>query len=90
MLHSLHSAVLGEATSSVTVPRYYLPALMKASETHSPQLLSGADPARHIAAIDEYARAGYERVYIHHVGPDQEGCIRFYQQRVLPELLSRA
>jgi coenzyme F420-dependent glucose-6-phosphate dehydrogenase len=88
MPQSLPSAVLGKAISTVTLPKYYFPALMGGCEAHGPQLLCGADPARHIAAIEECARAGYERVYIHSVGPDQEGFIRFYQQRVLPALLS--
>jgi hypothetical protein len=48
-----------------------------------------ADHARHIAVIEEFLAAGYERVYMHHVEPDREGFIRFYQDEVLPALLSR-
>ena len=44
----------------------------------------GPDPRRHIEAIQKYVDAGYDHVYVHQVGPDQEGFFRFYQERVLP------
>jgi G6PDH family F420-dependent oxidoreductase len=46
----------------------------------------GPDPKRHLEAIRKYARAGYDHVCIHQVGPDQEGFIEFYGQEVLPKL----
>lgn len=44
-----------------------------------------ADPQQHIAAIQKYIDAGFENVYVHQVGPDQEGFFRFYQREVLPK-----
>ena len=44
------------------------------------------DPQRHIAQIRQYIDAGYGHVYVHQVGPDQEGFMRFYQREVLPQL----
>ena len=35
--------------------------------------------------IQAFAEAGYDHVYVHQVGPDQEGFFRFYQQEVLPK-----
>ena len=29
--------------------------------------------------------AGYDHVYVHQVGPDQDGFFRFYEEEVLPE-----
>ena len=46
----------------------------------------GPDPARHAAAIEEFAKAGFTHVWVHQVGPDQEGFFRFYQHQVLPQL----
>jgi G6PDH family F420-dependent oxidoreductase len=48
----------------------------------------GPDPERHVAAIGEFIEAGYTHVYVHQVGPDQEGFFDFYEQHVLPELSS--
>jgi coenzyme F420-dependent glucose-6-phosphate dehydrogenase len=44
----------------------------------------GPDPERHIEAIDAFVDAGYDHVYVHQVGPDQEGFIRFAERELLP------
>ena len=36
-------------------------------------------------AIDEYVDAGYDHVYLHQVGPDQEGFLDFAARSLLPE-----
>ncbi|HWB73171.1 MAG TPA: TIGR03557 family F420-dependent LLM class oxidoreductase [Egibacteraceae bacterium] len=46
----------------------------------------GPDPERHLASIRQYADAGYDEVYVHQIGPDQEGFCRFYEREVLPRL----
>ena len=35
-------------------------------------------------ASGEYERAGYDHVYLHQVGPDQEGFLRFAERELLP------
>jgi G6PDH family F420-dependent oxidoreductase len=47
-------------------------------------VVCGPDPERHRAAIQEYADAGYDHVYVHQVGPDQDGFFDFYAREVLP------
>lgn len=47
-------------------------------------IVCGPDPERHRAAIQEYVDAGYDHVYIHQVGPEQEGFFDFYEREVLP------
>jgi coenzyme F420-dependent glucose-6-phosphate dehydrogenase len=49
-------------------------------------VVCGPDAERHLAAIREYVDAGYDHVYVHQVGPDQEGFFSFYEREVLPEL----
>jgi coenzyme F420-dependent glucose-6-phosphate dehydrogenase len=46
----------------------------------------GPDPSRHLEAIRKYARAGYDHVCVHQVGPNQEGFMQFYAREVLPKL----
>lgn len=46
----------------------------------------GPDSRRHLEAIRKYARAGYDHVCIHQVGPDQQGFMEFYGREVLPKL----
>jgi G6PDH family F420-dependent oxidoreductase len=47
----------------------------------------GPDPDRHIEGIRKFIDAGYDHIWIHQVGPDQEGFFRFYKENVLPKLL---
>ncbi|HXS33876.1 MAG TPA: TIGR03557 family F420-dependent LLM class oxidoreductase [Solirubrobacterales bacterium] len=47
-------------------------------------IVCGPDPERHRNAIQEYVDAGYDHVYIHQIGPDQEGFFGFYEREVLP------
>jgi G6PDH family F420-dependent oxidoreductase len=47
-------------------------------------IVCGPDPERHRAAIQKYADAGYDHVYVHQIGPDQEGFLQFYEREVLP------
>jgi coenzyme F420-dependent glucose-6-phosphate dehydrogenase len=49
-------------------------------------VICGPDPERHVAAIREFIDAGYDHVYYHQVGPDQEGFIRFAEAELLPRL----
>jgi coenzyme F420-dependent glucose-6-phosphate dehydrogenase len=43
----------------------------------------GPDADRHRQAIKEYEDAGYDHVFIHQIGPDQEAFFRFYESEVL-------
>jgi coenzyme F420-dependent glucose-6-phosphate dehydrogenase len=47
-------------------------------------VVCGPDPERHRAAIEEYVDAGYDHVYVHQIGPDQESFFEFYEREVLP------
>ncbi|HVL32275.1 MAG TPA: TIGR03557 family F420-dependent LLM class oxidoreductase [Actinomycetota bacterium] len=46
----------------------------------------GPDPEKYLAAIREYADAGYDHVYLHQVGPDQDGFFSFFEREISPKL----
>jgi hypothetical protein len=48
-------------------------------------IICGPDPEKHIKAIQKFIDAGYDHVYIHQIGRDQDGFFDFYQREVLPE-----
>lgn len=50
------------------------------------KIVCGPGKKKHLDEIQKMIGAGYENIYIHQIGPDQEGFFRFYQQEVLPEL----
>jgi coenzyme F420-dependent glucose-6-phosphate dehydrogenase len=45
----------------------------------------GPDPARYLEEIEKFEDAGFDHVYIHQVGPDQDGFIRFAQRELMPK-----
>ena len=49
-------------------------------------IVCGPDPQTHLEEIENYARAGFDHIYVHQVGPQQEECIRFYEREILPAL----
>jgi probable non-F420 flavinoid oxidoreductase len=45
-----------------------------------------ADAAQHVAWLREYAELGFDEVYVHHVGQDQQPWLEVAAERVLPGL----
>ncbi len=45
-----------------------------------------ADLGRHVEWLQEYADLGFEEIYLHHVGQEQERFIDAFGERVLPQL----
>jgi coenzyme F420-dependent glucose-6-phosphate dehydrogenase len=43
----------------------------------------GPDADRHREAIKEYEDAGFDHVFVHQIGPDQEAFFRFYESEIL-------
>ncbi|MGH7847831.1 MAG: rhodanese-like domain-containing protein [Candidatus Binatia bacterium] len=48
-------------------------------------LVCGPDLSKYIEKISQYVEAGFDHVYLHQVGPDQEGFFRFYEREILPQ-----
>jgi hypothetical protein len=47
-------------------------------------VVCGPNVDRYAEQIDAYEQAGYDHVYLHQVGPDQEGFLRFAERELLP------
>jgi G6PDH family F420-dependent oxidoreductase len=46
----------------------------------------GPDADLHVKHLKRFADAGFGHVYVHQIGPDQEGFFRFYREEVRPTL----
>jgi coenzyme F420-dependent glucose-6-phosphate dehydrogenase len=53
-------------------------------DTVAEYVVCGPDPDRHLEGIQQYVDAGFDHVYVHQVGPEQDGFIEFYEREVLP------
>jgi G6PDH family F420-dependent oxidoreductase len=82
-----NGALPGNLFVELAVPEHFQQAVEPFGEEEiAKQIVCGPDPEPHIDAIREFIDAGYDHVYVHQVGPEQEGAIDFYATEVLPEL----
>ena len=80
-----NSALPGELGQELALPQHFEQATSTVTDAQAAKtIVCGPDPERHRAAIDEYVHAGFDHVYVHQVGPEQEGFIRFYEREILP------
>ncbi|MER6688897.1 LLM class F420-dependent oxidoreductase [Streptomyces minutiscleroticus] len=49
-------------------------------------VVCGDDVEAHVSALSAYADAGFDRVYVGQIGPDQRDFFDFYRTKVLPQL----
>jgi hypothetical protein len=49
-----------------------------------------ADLGAHTAQLAEYADLGFDKIFLHHVGQEQEAFVDAFGQKVLPQLRSAA
>ena len=79
-----NAAAPGELGQELALPRHFEQvAKLVSEEDIAAKVLCSPDPAAHQAAIQEFADAGYDHVYVHQVGPDQEGFLDFYSREIL-------
>ena len=82
-----NSAIPGELSVELPLPRHFEQAAELVGEDDVARSFTcSSDPGKHLEAIGAYARAGYDHIYIHQVGPDQEGFFHFYEREILPKL----
>jgi G6PDH family F420-dependent oxidoreductase len=86
-----NSALPGELSQELPTPAHF----EQASQLVTPEkvkkgVVIGPDASEYLAKIDEFIQAGFDHVYLHQIGPDQEGFIRFCRQEILPRYVSRA
>jgi len=82
-----NGAVSGSYFLELPLPAHFEEAAeLVGEEEIAANVVCGPDPQRHVEAIGEYVEAGYDHVYVHQVGPDQEGFFDFYSREVLPKL----
>lgn len=77
----------GELTQELPLPRHFDQAADNVSAGDVlDKVACGPDPERHVEMIKRYVDAGYTHIWIHQIGPDQEGFFNFYESQVLPAL----
>jgi G6PDH family F420-dependent oxidoreductase len=73
--------------SELRLPRDFEEVALMLSEDDVAQgVLCGPDPQRYVDRINDYVAAGFDHVYLHQVGSDQEGFVDFARRELIPRL----
>jgi coenzyme F420-dependent glucose-6-phosphate dehydrogenase len=76
----------GALSQELPLPEHFEQAAKTVTEDDvAESVVCGPDPERHKEQIREFEAAGYDHVYIHQVGPDQQGFLDFCAREILPE-----
>jgi coenzyme F420-dependent glucose-6-phosphate dehydrogenase len=78
-------ATPGELSQELPQPAHFEQAAELLTEDDMAEIVAcGPDPDRHVEMIKRFEDAGCDHVYIHQIGPNQEGFFDFYAREVLP------
>jgi G6PDH family F420-dependent oxidoreductase len=77
----------GEMGQILPTPRHFEQlAPLVTDEMVRRNTVCGPDVDEHVSALNTFAEAGFDRVYVNQIGPDQRGFFDFYRTKVLPQL----
>ncbi|RKR86214.1 G6PDH family F420-dependent oxidoreductase [Micromonospora pisi] len=80
-----NSGVPGELSQVLPSPRHFEQAAeLVTEEMVRKAFVCGNDPDAHLEMIDQYAKAGFDEVYVANTGPHYQGLFDLYAERVLP------
>ena len=82
-----NAGVGGELSQELPLPRHF----EQAAALVTPDVLAekvplGPDPERYVEHIKQFTDAGFDHVYLHQIGPDQEGFFDFFTRELAPRL----
>jgi G6PDH family F420-dependent oxidoreductase len=81
------SGIRGEASQELPSPKHFEQLAGMVSEDQVAQEVPcGPDPEPVVEQVRTYLAAGFDHVYFHQVGPDQEGFMGFARRELLPRL----
>jgi coenzyme F420-dependent glucose-6-phosphate dehydrogenase len=81
-----NAAIPGDLKWELPLPEHFEQAAKLVDEDMvAERVVCGADPKKHLDKISAFVDAGFDHVYIHQIGPDQEAFFRFYETEILPE-----
>ncbi|MFN2471217.1 MAG: TIGR03557 family F420-dependent LLM class oxidoreductase [Gaiellaceae bacterium] len=80
-----NSGIKGDLAQELARPAHFEQAAENVTEDDVAEtVVCGADVDRYAEQIEKFEQAGYDHVYLHQVGPDQEGFLRFAERELLP------
>jgi coenzyme F420-dependent glucose-6-phosphate dehydrogenase len=85
------AAVGGELSQELPLPAHFEQATESVTEDQvAEKVICGSDPQKHLDMIKKYMDTGFDQIYVHQIGPDQDAFFDFYQKHILPEFVQMA
>jgi coenzyme F420-dependent glucose-6-phosphate dehydrogenase len=82
-----NTAITGQLGQDLATPKHFEQAAEMVTEDDvASKVPHGPGTQQYVEALKEYADAGYTHVYLHQIGPDQEGFFCFYEQELAPAI----
>ncbi|MDT8306898.1 MAG: TIGR03557 family F420-dependent LLM class oxidoreductase [Anaerolineae bacterium] len=84
-----NSGLPGELTQELRTVEHFEQAVKAVSKEEAVKgIVTGPDAQEHIDGIQEFVDAGFDQVYIHQIGHEQDGFFEFYTKEILPHFQS--
>jgi hypothetical protein len=81
------SAVSGPLHSDLPTPKHFADVVEAMGEPKIPEdTILGPNPSPYLKAIQKLQENGYNHIYLHQIGPDQEGFFKFFKNELMPLL----
>ena len=84
-----NAGLKGPLSQELALPSHFEEAAQMVTVDDVAQVVvCGPDPDDHLEGIGKFVDAGFDQVYVHQIGPDQDGFLDFYEREVLPAAVS--
>lgn len=82
------TALSGRLHVDLPTPKHYEDVVELLESTPESHAAIGPDPKSFVEQVHKKVESGYNHIYIHQVGPDQEGFFNFFERELAPMLES--
>lgn len=80
-----YTALPGQLSQELALPAYFEQGMkIVTTEQATEHIVCGPDTEKYLEQIKAYTDAGFTHVYLHQIGPDQEGFLKFAKRELLP------
>jgi G6PDH family F420-dependent oxidoreductase len=84
------SALSGRLHTDLPTPKHFEDAVELMGKPELPEdAILGPDPEPYLKAIQALQDDGYDHIYLHQVGQDQDGFLRFFHEELFPALAEK-
>lgn len=81
------STVSGPLHSDLPTPKHFADVVEAMGEPEVPEdTILGPNPNLYLKAIQKLQENGFDHIYLHQIGPDQEGFFKFFKNELMPLL----